>query len=601
MYAKIRYPIIYFFAGLVLVLPLTLRAAVLFVSPASGTYAAGAKFTASFRVDSEGVSLNAAEAALSFESEKLEVVSVSKSGSMFSLWTQEPTFSNSSGSISFGGGIPSPGYNGSSGLLFSATLRMKAQGNAVLQYVSGLVLANDGSGTNILRTSRSASYSTPAPKPATLPTPTPIALPNPPSIPTISSPTHPINFLEKPDASSWSNNNNPEFNWKSDLDATSFSYTFDQNPSTIPDTVSEGSMVVKTYTDVEGGLWFFHARAQNAGGWSQVSHYEIHVDATPPEPFTVEIVEGRDVTTPAPHARFVTKDLMSGIAQYEVQLGKDSGRRISPEETSPSVALGPFSPGTYAVRVTAYDRAGNHQEAFAEFTVRELESPVITAYTKTLGSDEVIFLEGKAPPGGFVLVAIERPDGRESVSREIAVNGDWLFLGKQYRAPGKWRITVQSKSKDGALSDAKAEVAIEVIATAVRIGKYAITYVVAYSYGGIALAAIVAILLGVVFMHRKKLRRMHTRLLKEITEAERAVRTGFRMLREDIIEELHTIDALQVLRPLTPVEEGRREKLLKDLAFIEFHINKEVQDIEQVLEGRGIAEEEVPAPPAPYA
>src|SRR3989338_6277844 len=290
--------IVLYFLGLSLALPSISHAAALFIPPASATYGVGKTFTVSFRVDTEGAAINAAEAALSFDPEKFEVVSVSKTGSLFSLWTQEPVFSNSSGSLSFGGGVPSPGYNGTSGLLFSATVRMKTQGSSVLQYVSGLVLANDGSGTNTLRASRSALFSTPMQKISVPAAPTSEALLQPPSMPSVSSPTHPMNFFNEPDDSSWNTGNNPEFNWKSDPDATGFSYTFDQHPSTVPDTITEGPVVVQTYASVADGLWFFHVRAQNTGGWSQASHYEIHVDATPPEPFAVEIIEGRDFTIP---------------------------------------------------------------------------------------------------------------------------------------------------------------------------------------------------------------------------------------------------------------------------------------------------------------
>ncbi|MFM2374762.1 MAG: hypothetical protein RLZZ234_757, partial [Candidatus Parcubacteria bacterium] len=78
------------------------------ISPASGTYTKGQTFTATARVNPQGKSVNAIEAVLTFDTSKLSVVSVSKTGSIFSLWTKEPTFSNTQGTIEFGGGSPTP-------------------------------------------------------------------------------------------------------------------------------------------------------------------------------------------------------------------------------------------------------------------------------------------------------------------------------------------------------------------------------------------------------------------------------------------------------------------------------------------------------------
>ncbi|MCH8148631.1 MAG: sulfatase-like hydrolase/transferase [Planctomycetes bacterium] len=47
-----------------------------------------------------------------YDPNKIEVVSISKAGAIFSLWTQDPSFSNAVGSVTFGGGLPDPGYTG---------------------------------------------------------------------------------------------------------------------------------------------------------------------------------------------------------------------------------------------------------------------------------------------------------------------------------------------------------------------------------------------------------------------------------------------------------------------------------------------------------
>lgn len=574
--------------------------ATLFISPSSGSFLVGERFSVSMRLNSGGVSVNAAEGTLAFEPDQLEVVSLSRSGSVFSLWPQEPVFSNSAGSISFGGGIPSPGFSGNSGLLFTATLRVKKSGTATLRFVSGDVLANDGSGTNVLAGSNSASFSTSVSKPN--PTPVPSALPPtaPPSAPVISSPTHPINFAEHPDAASWDNNDSPEFNWKSDPDANSFSYAFDHEPATVPDTLSEGSSTAKIYPNIDDGIWYFHIRAQNSGGWGAASHYEVHIDATPPESFSIDIAGGRDITNPRPEIRFSTKDVLAGIDHYKLRVDSGEQRSVAPEEAATALTLNELSPGNHALAVTAYDRAGNYRDAFAEFAIHTLEPPTITAYSRTISSNEVVFIEGKALPGTSVVVTIARPDGSEESVREISVDaeGDWTFLGMQNRAAGQWRITIRTKDVQGAISEQKAEVAMEVIPVAIRIGKYKVTYASAYGAGASVLLFGALVILLILVRFRKKLRMLHTKVLKEVTEAEYAVHAGFQTLRGDVIEELQTIDALQSIRQLTPAEQARREKMLRDLAFIEFQVTKEVEDIEHVLK-HSKKEEMLPPPPPP--
>ena len=59
--------------------------------------------------------MNAASGVISFPADKLEVVSLSKTGSVFTLWVQEPSFSNSAGTINFEGIVLNPGFIGAAG------------------------------------------------------------------------------------------------------------------------------------------------------------------------------------------------------------------------------------------------------------------------------------------------------------------------------------------------------------------------------------------------------------------------------------------------------------------------------------------------------
>lgn len=126
------------------------HAATTFFSPQSVTSSVGKTFILSIQVASPQEAMNAASGTISFPKDKLEVVSISKTGSIFSLWVQEPTFSNTSGTVTFEGIVLNPGFTGSSAKILTITFRAKQEGGANVKFSSGSILANDGSGINIL-------------------------------------------------------------------------------------------------------------------------------------------------------------------------------------------------------------------------------------------------------------------------------------------------------------------------------------------------------------------------------------------------------------------------------------------------------------------
>jgi hypothetical protein len=135
----------------------TAQAASMYFYPASKTVNVGDIIKVSVVVNTAGEAINNAEANISFPSEMLDVASISK-GSVFSLWVEEPSFSNAAGTVSFNGGVPTPGYNGSAGTLLSITFRAKKAGTASVYFAAGAVRANDGIGTDVLNGMGQASF-----------------------------------------------------------------------------------------------------------------------------------------------------------------------------------------------------------------------------------------------------------------------------------------------------------------------------------------------------------------------------------------------------------------------------------------------------------
>ena len=129
----------------------------LYLSPPSGTYGVDSTFSIKVKVNSGGKFINAVEGTLIFNPAELDITKISKSNSIFSLWTAEPTFSNSTGDIIFGGGTPS-NFIGTSGAVITITFKAKASASANVSFSSGSVLAADGKGTNILGNMNNGIY-----------------------------------------------------------------------------------------------------------------------------------------------------------------------------------------------------------------------------------------------------------------------------------------------------------------------------------------------------------------------------------------------------------------------------------------------------------
>lgn len=242
--------------------PTVAKAATLYLSPPSGTYTVYDNFSVTVYTSSTDQAMNAAEAVIAFPTSKLEVSSISTSGSIFNFWVVSPAYSNTTGLINFSGIVYTPGYTGSAGKLITINFSAKAAGTADVTFNSGSVLANDGLGTEILTSMTGASFT--------------INAYPPPSAPTVTSPTHPSSAV-------CYESNDPTFNWDSYSGITDVYASIDRISNTVPAT-SIGIVLTKSYTDVvPNDKWYFHIRRQNIGGWSETTHYEFNV-CTPDPP-----------------------------------------------------------------------------------------------------------------------------------------------------------------------------------------------------------------------------------------------------------------------------------------------------------------------------
>lgn len=157
-----------------------LHAAILGMSASKTTVQAGQTFTATIDVNTQSQAINNVEAVVTFPTALLEVTSL-QNGPVLSIWAESPTHSNSSGTISFNGGVPNPGFSGTGNVL-RVNFKAKSNGVATIGFSSAFVRANDGLGTNILSGRSGVSISVTAaeiPTPVPVPNPDPTPTPNP--------------------------------------------------------------------------------------------------------------------------------------------------------------------------------------------------------------------------------------------------------------------------------------------------------------------------------------------------------------------------------------------------------------------------------------
>lgn len=458
----------------------------LYLSPPSGTYAVGGTFPVTVKVNSGGQTINAAEGTLIFNTDEILVDSISKDSSIFPLWVQEPTFSNSSGNIVFGGGMPNS-FVGVSGTVITIIFKAKALASAQISFSSGSILAADGKGTNILNSMNGGAYTLKSkiitPSAGEVPseeeyTP-PLTVGAPPAAPVVSSPTH-------PDSDKYYSNNNPEFFWKLPVDATGVSLLLHPNPTADPGPISDGLIESKKFEGMEGGVWYFHIKFENQYGWSQITHRKV------------------------------------------------------------SIAL---------------------------------EKPVITDFAQSAEAGNTLTIKGTSKYPGAIATVFIKKEGEELTAKDVTTDnkGNWLVVYDKSLEKGAYQVWAEITDSQGAKSNPTEKITLAVtLPPLLELTKKAADYLTVM----ITLIALIAALIFVVLYAWRRILLWQKRIKTETKEAEKSVQSAFKILREEIREQIEYFDK----KPgLTSQEKQIRDKLQKALNVSEELISKEIKDIGKEL------------------
>ncbi len=562
----------------------------LYLSPSTGNYTVGNTFSIGVIVNTGDVAINAAQGTLVFSPDKLLVVAISKTNSIFSLWTMEPTYSNSSGTIDFGGGIPNPGYTGSAGKIITITFRARVNGTAAVNWASGAVLANDGKGTNILASMGGGAYTlgptviTPTPETPEIPAPA-----GTPTKPEISSSTH-------PDENKWYNISTVKFSWSLPKDVTGVSIAFTQKPTSNPGPISDGLFDSKTYENVRDGIWYFHIKFKNQRGWGSITHYKIQIDAVPPHSFVIEVEPDKVTEDPQPILYFQAKDDASGIDYYKIRItrnvGEDTDKNLLAslfkesleyieKTTSESFKLPPRQPGKYIIVVEAFDKAGNSNASIVEQSILPIEGPKITDYPTRLSVEENLVIKGTSLPETNIKIYILK-ERMEPIIGETKADkdGKWTYIYDKFLTKGVYNISAVTINSKGAQSYPSESVIVLVVLPGIfKIGSVIINYLTII----IVLIGFIALMIfgGYWSWHRFKL--FKKKLIKETQDIDRVMKRSFDLLKEDIRDQLTKLNKVRNNRELNEKEREIENQLKKDIDIAEKYISREVADVGRKL------------------
>jgi hypothetical protein len=137
-------------------LPAFASAATLSVSPASQQTSVGKSVTYTVLLSSPDQSANAVEADITV-SGSAKIVSLSKNGSLITLWAQEPSVTSSQNAHF--SGVFFSGFNASGGTVIKVVVQGASIGEGSISLSNARVLANDGSGTTLPLTTRGGELS----------------------------------------------------------------------------------------------------------------------------------------------------------------------------------------------------------------------------------------------------------------------------------------------------------------------------------------------------------------------------------------------------------------------------------------------------------
>lgn len=212
----------------------------------------------------------------------------------------------------------------------------------------------------------------------------------------------------------------------------------------------------------------------------------------------------------------------------------------------------------------------------------KLSPPIVLEFPENITNREIFYIGGKTQvPNSVVIIYLQNLETGEVQSFNTTSDnlGDWFYSYPKFLISGNYLVWTQMQVNNE-MSPPSPQFKLSVKPVALQFGISQLSYESIYFVISLVLFIILVIALIYTFYHFYHGRRKHKLLMKEIKEAEEAVKYGFLILKRDIEKELEMIEQAKLKGEIAEEEEKRRLKLLKDLEWVRQRIGKEVKDIE---------------------
>ncbi len=564
------------------------KASNLFISPASGSYLVGQNITVGIYVSTDQ-EMNAASGIVSFPADKLDVISISKSGSVFNLWVKEPSVCEGNSGVCFEGIVLNPGYSGKAGKILSIIFKTKSIGNAPVIFSSGSILANDGQGTNILQGFGNANYAIQIlsdDKPLESTTPTVQAG-------TISGPQISSNTHSEPD--NWYADSNPSFTWKLAAGVTGVSVGISKQTYTDPGFQSDGIITSKSYQNLDDGIWYFSVKLRNKNGWGSISHYRFQIDSQKPTSFIIEELPREDMTNPLVKFKFIATDELATIKHFLIKIdGQEVADEIWNDEGEIIFTTPVMVPGNHMMIAQAIDPAGNFLANSVEFLVDPIASPKITDFSDSMHSRDYLVIRGIAVPESEIYLYLSDKAGK-TTQQVLASdeNGNFIIVYDGKLKDGLYKFWLTSKDQRGAQSLPTKKYTVVVQPSGIiRFGNQALDVLTVL----IPFIALIIVLMLMIWYGWYRFIDLRKRLSREVKQTEYNVHQALEELRKDVKLQLNVLKRTSTKKKTTKEQEKMLKELKKSMdnvAFdIEKYISREFQDIEKYIKDKSLVKKD---------
>jgi len=551
----------------------SVHAATISILPNSSSVTAGNILTVNVLVNTQGQVINNTDSVIQFPTDLLQVLSVDNKSSIFTLWVENPSFNNSTGQITFNGGVPNPGYQGSAGQVVSITFRTKSVGVASILVGESSVRLNDGLGTDVLTGKSNASVTilsaevAPPVKTVELKvTTTPIL-----NTIQISSKTH-------PEEDKWYSKKDVTLSWSIPTGATSVQTFLGSRAGATPTVLYSPPITSKDIASLDDGIWYFNIRYQKNGEWSPTSYFKIQIDSVAPT--NVVLSDSKDSQGHAVVDLSAT-DKLSGVDHFIIQVDGGSPVKISSSSFGKAqYTLDSVSVGDHVILVKAYDKAGNEARTTGSVYTDKADSIVWDSYPKNVRVGKIIEATGQTSiKNAVVSISLTSPEAHAEVYKvQSDDKGNYAFKSSIIEKAGEYVLQSQVLGSSGSVVVSSNEILISVSKPVlIQIGSYTTSLLSVL----VPLIGLLILLILIMYYGWHKFFALRGDVNAELEQTKTKIHKAFKTLSDEATSQLLEFEKKTKTRTLSPKEKEAVEHLQDTIAQVDKYLESIVDKIKE--------------------